>query len=310
MQSRRDFLRLMGSSAAFMTLSSLPIDLLAKNEVVKLTILHTNDVHSHIDPFPMNHPKFAGQGGCAQRASLIKEIRKLEKNVLLLDSGDIFQGTPYFNMYGGELELKLMSEMGYDAATIGNHDFDNGISGFVKQMPHATFPFINSNYDFSDTELHNKVLPYKIFEKGGLKIGVFGLGIELKGLVDRRLYGKTIYNDPVVSAAQTALLLKKEMKCDLVICLSHLGYSYKDTKISDVTLAQQSKNIDLILGAHTHTFLDEPKRFRNRDMEEILVAQTGWAGIRLGRIDYFFERKSRKKSAEGATLKISDYAIG
>src|SRR5436190_19750093 len=164
MSDRRGFLRTIAGSAALFGLSGFPVDLLAKQEIEKITILHTNDVHSHIDPFPGNDPKYAGLGGVARRAALIKKIRAEEKNVLLLDVGDIFQGTPYFNMYGGELELKLMSEMGYDASTIGNHDLDNGMDGLVSQLPHAKFPFLCSNYDFSDTALNGKTIPSKIFE--------------------------------------------------------------------------------------------------------------------------------------------------
>ena len=309
MPDRRDFLRTLAGSAALLGMSGFPLGLLAKNEIEKITILHTNDVHSHIDPFSMDDPKYPGLGGAARRAALIKKIRAEEKNVLLLDVGDIFQGTPYFNMYGGELELKLMSEMGYEASTIGNHDFDNGMEGLVKQLPNANFPLLCSNYDFSDTPLNNKTQPYKIIEKAGIKIGVFGLGIELRGLVEKKLYGNTMYLDPVAKAAYYARLLKEEKKCDLVICLSHLGYKYKEEKISDEILAKQSSNIDLILGGHTHTFLDEPVRYKNHDGKEILVAQAGWAGIKLGRIDYYIEKNSGKKEAFGSTLKISKKSI-
>ena len=301
---RRNFIRQMAGSAAVLGLSSVPLDIFARHEIVKLTILHTNDVHSHIDPFPANDPKYPGMGGASQRASIIDKIRAEEKNVLLLDSGDIFQGTPYFNLYGGELELKLMSKMQYDASTIGNHDFDNGMDGFVKQLPHASFPFLCANYDFSDTPLAGKTFPYKIFFRDGIKIGIFGLGIELAGLVDKKLYGSTKYLDPVIKAAETAHLLKKEMKCDLVICLSHLGYKYKEVKISDVELAKQSLNIDIILGGHTHTFIDSPLKIRNRNKEEVLVCQVGWAGIKLGRADYYFEISSRKKYVSASTLKV------
>ncbi len=302
-------MRTIAGSAALMGLSSFPLDLFAKNEIVKITILHTNDVHSHIDPFPENDSKYPGLGGVARRSALIKKIRAEEQHVLLLDVGDTFQGTPYFNMYGGEVEFKMMSDMGYDASTIGNHDFDNGMDGLVKQLPNANFPLLCSNYDFSDTPLNNKTQPYKIFDKGGIKIGVFGLGIELQGLVEKKLYGNTVYLDPVPKAAYYGRLLKEEKKCDLVICLSHLGYKYKEEKISDEVLAKQSSNIDLILGGHTHTFLDEPVRYKNRDGKEILVAQVGWAGIKLGRIDYYIEKKSKKKEAFGSTVKISKKPI-
>lgn len=309
MSSRRDFIRTLAGSAALIGFTGIPSDVWAKREVVKLTILHTNDVHSRIDPFPDNDPKYPGMAGVARRSALIRKIRSEEKNVLLLDSGDIFQGTPYFNLYGGELELSLMSEMGYDAATIGNHDFDNGMDGLLKQMPNAKFSFVNINYDFSDTPLNGKIIPYKIFKKGGLNIGVFGLGIELQGLVDAKLYGNTRYSDPVSNANTTARLLKQEMNCQLVICLSHLGYKYNEKKISDEILAQQTSNIDLILGGHTHTFLDEPVRYRNSEKKEVLVAQVGWAGIRLGRIDYYFNVHSGKKESFGSSVKISRKTI-
>src|SRR6185436_2852124 len=163
--NRRDFLKKISAGAALASIGGIPLDAFGKKEVVKITMLHTNDVHSHIEPFPDNDPKYACMGGVAQRSAMINNIRSAEKNVLLLDSGDIFQGTPYFNLYGGELELKLMSMMKYDASTIGNHDFDNGIEGLAKQLPNATFPLLNCNYDFSDTVLEDKTAPYKIFVK-------------------------------------------------------------------------------------------------------------------------------------------------
>ena len=306
MNNRREFLKkTLLSSAGLFALNAIPNEVFAKSDLVKITILHTNDVHSHIDPFPDNHPKFAGLGGAVRRAALIKKIRSEEKNVLLLDVGDIFQGTPYFNMYGGELEFKLMSLMKYDASTIGNHDFDNGIAGLVKQLPHANFPFINCNYDFSDTAMAGKTIPHKIFMKEGIKIGIFGLGIEMEGLVDKKMYENTRYLDPVQKAAEVTHYLKMEQKCDLIICLSHLGYKYDTKKISDVELAKHSKNIDIILGGHTHTFFDKPLSFKNLDGKEVLVAQVGWAGIRLGRVDYIFEKKSKKNTSEGYSIKIS-----
>ncbi|MCE3279782.1 MAG: twin-arginine translocation signal protein [Bacteroidetes bacterium] len=283
LNSRRAFLKKSAfAGAGFFALSSIPDEVFAKTDLVKLTILHTNDVHSHVDPFPDNDPKYPGLGGAVNRAAVIKKIRAEEKNVLLFDVGDIFQGTPYFNMYGGELEFKLMTMMQYDASTIGNHDFDNGLEGLVKQLPHANFPFINCNYDFSDTPMAGKTLPHKIFVKDGISIGVFGLGIELDGLVEKRMYGNTKYLDPILKAAEASRYLKHEKKCDLVICLSHLGYSSRGKQINDVELAKQSKNIDVILGAHTHTFLDKPAEYENSDGKKILVAQVGWAGIRLG----------------------------
>ena len=186
------------------------------------------------------------------QAGLIKLIREQEEHVLLFDAGDIFQGTPYFNYYGGELEFKLMSEMKYDAATLGNHDFDNGLDGLKRQLPHAKFPFLIANYDFSNTKLKDVFKPYKVFKKGGIKIGVFGIGIELDSLVPRELYKNTIYEDPIKKANHYSDLLKNKESCELIVCLSHLGLKYKTNKISDMKLARETRFIDLIIGGHTH----------------------------------------------------------
>ncbi len=307
MNDRRRFLKqLVLGGVGLTALRGYSANTLAASDLVKLTILHTNDVHSHIDPFPINDPKYPGLGGVARRAALIKKIREQEENVLLLDAGDVFQGTPYFNYYGGELEFKLMTQMGYDACTVGNHDFDNGLEGLEKQLPHAGFPFICSNYDFSDTVMYNKTLNYKVFEKGGIKIGVFGLGIELEGLVMKKNYGKTRYLDPINTAAHYAKFLRYDRQCDLVICLSHLGYKYQNKKFSDTDLASISHNIDLIIGGHTHTLLEKPVLTKNAEGKEILIAQVGWAGVYLGRIDYFFEIKKKKNHASGNGIRISD----
>ncbi|MDN5213820.1 metallophosphatase [Fulvivirgaceae bacterium BMA12] len=268
----------------------------SRDRSIRLTILHSNDMHSRIEPMPDDGRRYAGLGGMAQRAAIIKKIRATEENVLLLDAGDIFQGTPYFNFFGGELEFKLMSEMKYDAATIGNHDFDNGIDGLYKMLPHANFPFLCANYDFSGNILHNRFQPYKIFQKDQLNIGVFGLGIELKGLVNDHLSGGTRYLDPIAIAKEMVLELEKK-NCHLIICLSHLGYKYSRGKVSDHTLAEQVSGIDLIIGGHTHTFLEMPTLYKNREGHETIINQVGWAGIRLGRIDYVFNRK-RSKSVE------------
>jgi 5'-nucleotidase len=287
--NRRDFIKKSGILLAGSTFMASPINqLLAANGTTKLTILHTNDWHSRIEPFDKTDKNNAGMGGAEFRAALIKKYRAENENILLLDAGDIFQGTPYFNFYGGELEYKLMSQMGYDCVTLGNHDFDNGIDGLFKQMPHATFDFVNCNYDFKDTLLENKVLPYKIYKKGGLKIGVTGVGIELKGLVPEKLFGKIKYNDPVENLNKVAAYLKQEKKCDLVICLSHLGYNYKEGKIGDLSLAPQTKHVDLIIGGHTHTFLKEPTLVKNAVGKEVIVNQVGWAGLALGKIDFIF----------------------
>jgi 5'-nucleotidase len=304
--SRRKFLRDIAGTTAFFALYSFPVELFAASgDYTKITILHTNDWHSRIEPFPSDGGPFAGMGGAAYRAELINSIRKKEKNVLLLDAGDVFQGTPYFNFYGGELEFKLMSKMGYDACTLGNHDFDAGLDGLKKQLPNADFPFLISNYDFKDTILKDSFQPYKIFEKDGIKIGVFGLGIKLDGLVPPVLFGATVYNDPVESANKITKILKEDEHCNMVICLSHLGLKYKNGAISDETLAQRTKDIDLIIGGHTHTFMEAPASYKNLSGNETLVNQVGWAGINLGRFDFFFEKKSKAKWAKHHTVVVS-----
>ncbi|MCZ2141549.1 MAG: metallophosphatase [Bacteroidia bacterium] len=270
-------------------LSDLPFDLFAKNKIVKITILHTNDWHSRIEPFPKDGGKYAGLGGVETRAALIQKIREQESNVLLLDAGDIFQGTPYFNFFGGELEFKLMSKMKYDVATLGNHDFDNGIDGIIRQLPHATFEFINCNYSFEGTTLKEAVKPYKIFTKGGIRIGVIGVGVDLNGLVANNLWKQIKYNDPVGIVNEISTHLKSTEKCDFVICLSHLGYEYKDDKISDIRLAENSENIDLIIGGHTHTFLAKPVQVKNKKNKYVIINQVGWAGLQLGKIDLYFD---------------------
>ena len=292
--NRRTFVRALSMGGMYVLAGKFPVYANTNDvDLIKLVILHTNDVHSRVEPFPMDGGRNQGKGGVAKRAVLIEKIRAENDNVLLLDAGDIFQGTPYFNFYGGELEMKLMSAMKYDASTIGNHDFDGGMDGLVKQLPNATFPLLNTNYDFSDTVLNGHVQPYKIFNKAGLKIGVFGVGIELVGLVPQKLYLNTIYNDPIESAKKTSNLLKNELGCDYVICLSHLGFKYEGTKVSDQTLAAETEFIDLIIGGHTHTFLQEAITLPNKVQKPVIVNQVGWAGIMLGQLDVVFERNRK-----------------
>lgn len=267
----------------------------------KVTILHTNDVHSHIDEFPNNHSRHANQGGVASRAALINTIRASEENVLLLDAGDIFQGTPYFNLFQGQMEYDVMNYLKYDAATIGNHDFDIGISGLEAQLKRANFSMLNANYITKDTALAEYVKPYQIFEKSGMKIGVFGLGIELKGLVPDHLCKGVVYQDPISVLLKQEELLKAQ-GCDIIICLSHLGYAYKENKISDQELAKISKYTDLIIGGHTHTFLNAPTRLKNSLGEDVIVNQAGWAGLQLGRVDFYIHKSQKTASIFGVNL--------
>ena len=251
----------------------------------RLVILHTNDTHSTIEPFPSKHSKFPNMGGVSKRHTILQKIRSEEEHVLLLDAGDIFQGTPYFNTFNGELEMKLMSLLEYDAATMGNHDFDIGLEGFLNAQQFANFPFLCANYDFSETILSGKTKAYHIFHKAGIKIGVFGLGLALKGLVPIDKYGNTRYLDPISTANNIASELKSK-SCDLVICLSHLGFEYENKNInSDRKLAAETQNIDIILGGHTHTFFDKPLVLKNSKNKDVLVNQVGWGGVYLGRID-------------------------
>ncbi|MCH7413666.1 metallophosphatase [Belliella sp. R4-6] len=268
-----------------------------------ITIIHTNDMHSRIEPFPNDGGRNANQGGMTKLASLVKKVRSDSDNVLLLDSGDFFQGTPYFNLYGGELELKLMSQMGYDASTLGNHEFDNGLEGIKKQIEHANFNILSSNYEFTDTILKDAFLPYKIFNKSGIKIGVFALGISLDGLVGSKNYGKTKYLDPVAIAEEMVEELKRK-KCNLIVCLSHLGYSYRSEKIDDLKLASQISGIDLILGGHTHTFLDEPTLVKNAEGHTTIVNQVGTGALRLGKLDFEFSNSNKITYTSSRNLTI------
>ena len=310
MQNRREFLKNTGLVTGLMLLPSS--ELFAQNisdKTKKITILHTNDQHSRIEPFEIStNTQTSNKGGFARRATLVQKIRTQESNVVLLDAGDIFQGTPYFNFFGGELEFKLMSMMQYDAATMGNHDFDNGLEGFKKQLPHAQFDFVCSNYDFSNTILNGLTKRYKVIVKDGIRIGIFGVGIEPKGLISEHLYKETKYLDPIEISQEMTQKLRGEEKCDLVICLSHLGYEYKDepTKISDVQFAQKTSDIDLIIGGHTHTFLTEPQMLKNKLGKEVIVNQVGWAGLYLGRIDFYFEKG---KKSNYVTYKLESGVI-
>lgn len=302
---RRDFIEKTVASSALLALPSIPLmSFDSPNKTKHLTILHTNDVHSHIDPFPATDARNPNKGGVSRRSALVESIRKENPNVLLLDAGDIFQGTPYFNYYGGELEFKLMSMMKYDLATMGNHDFDNGIDGFYAQLPNASFEFVSANYDFKNTILNEIVKPYKIFVKDGIRIGVFGLGVQLDGLVDKKNYKETVYKNPVEATQEMTRILKNE-KCDLIICLSHLGYNYKNepNKISDLNLARLTKDIDLIIGGHTHTFLDKPTIVKNLEGMDVLVNQVGCYGINLGRIDFYFDAQ-KNKTNQGRTIVV------
>lgn len=272
----------------------------------RLVVLHTNDTHSRLDPFPQDGGRFAGLGGAARRAVVVQRVRDDNEHVLLFDSGDVFQGTPYFNYFGGEPEFKVMSAMGYDAATLGNHDFDNGVDGLARVLPHAEFDFVVANYDVAGTPLEERVKPFVIRDMGAFKVGVFGLGIAFERLVLARLHEGVTYLDPVESARRTAEELRNQ-GCAVVVCLSHLGYRYNDpSRPSDQTIAEKAPGIDLILGGHTHTFLPEPDKRLHGDGRATLVNQVGWAGMRLGRIDVAFDESGSPSGWAAGGYDIDD----
>lgn len=295
--NRRRFIRNVAAGTAGITLGAVPYELFAHEDFTTISILHTNDIHCHIEPFTGTNERYANKGGLARIAKLAALERQKNPNTLLLDAGDMFQGTPYFNYFKGELMLKVMSEAGYDASTIGNHEFDNGLQGIKDPLPNAEFPIISSNYDFSDTILSGSFPEYKIFRRDGVKIGIYGVGIELENLVGKKNYGATVYNDPVVVAQRMESFLKNDKKCDLVICLSHIGLRYRDNKVSDMVLAAETSFTDLIIGGHTHSYLEKPLEEKNKLGQPVIVNQAWWGGLVVGKIDFVFEKSKRNKKA-------------
>ena len=258
-----------------------PLCLVAPDSAQKtkqLVILQTSDTHSRIEPIAVNA---AGMGGTVRRATFIKEARKINPNLLLFDCGDISQGTPYYNLFQGEVEVKMMNLMGYDAMTIGNHEFDFGLENMARLFRMANFPVVCSNYDVTGTVLEGLVKPYTTFNRNGLKIGVFGLAPKMEGLVQADKCEGVVYNDPIEVAQKMADLLKNEEGCDVVICLSHLGYQLKNASC-DEELAQKTNHIDAILGGHTHSFMKEPAVYLNKDGQNVPVMHTGKSGIYVG----------------------------
>jgi len=299
---RRKFITNTSAAGALLSLGGL--NSCVSSPKKHITILHTNDVHSHIDAFPSDHSSFANLGGLARRAALVDSIRKENPNTLLFDAGDIFQGTPYFNFYGGELEFKLMSMLKYDAATIGNHDFDNGIDGLYAQLPNAKFQLLSANYDFGTTVMNGHVKPYNTYTVDGIKVGVYGLGIELNGLVTQRLFKETKYLDPFEIALDTERTLKTEENCDVIVCLSHLGFEYRsEQKPDDLKLAAKTNYTNLIIGGHTHTFLEKPTLIKNASEDTVLVNQVGCFGLNLGRIDFYFDA-AKNISGSGVSIQV------
>ena len=310
MWSRREFVKKLGLTGAFVGSGLFTKSIFARTKNKhKITLLHTNDLHSRIEPFPKKDPKYGGLGGFARLNALVKKIRREEEQVLLFDCGDVFQGTPYFNFFKGEAEFKLMSKIGYDAGNIGNHEFDNGIKGITSQLKHLNFPLLNANYDFTGTELDGKVPAYKIFEKGELRIGVFGLGVDLTGYVEPRNRETITYIDPVDTTNKMVKILKEENNCDLVVCLSHLGHKSNIGEDSDTEFAKQTRGLDVILGGHSHTLMEKPERVKDLDGEDVLINQVGWAGIALGRIDFYIDKRSNIKLVSSQLLKVDSNLV-
>ena len=256
---------------------------------VSITILSTNDVHSQVEEFPSNNKRYAGKGGFARKSAFIKRMRKENANIVLLDAGDISQGTPYYNMFGASLQFVMMDSMHYDAMTLGNHEFDNGMDSLAQAISKATFPIVCSNYDFTGTPLEGKTVPYLIIKKQGVKIGIIGLGVELAGLANKSNYGNTKYLDPIQQANKYAKLLK-DKGCSLIIVLSHLGFELKSNEMSDIILAQKTENIDLIIGGHTHTNMNEPFYEMNIKNRKVAIIQSAHAGLKITKTTYEFSK--------------------
>lgn len=250
----------------------------------QLVVLHTNDTHSCVMPINPNlaDTATANRGGFLRRVAMIKEERRQNPNLLLFDSGDFSQGSPYYSLFKGDVEVGLMNEMKYDAATIGNHEFDFGIDNMVRLFKMAKFPIVCSNYDFTGTELAQIVKPYTIIYREGLKIGVFGLGPQLAGLVTEKNYGCIKYLDPIAKANEMTEILKKKEKCDVIICISHLGW--KIDGIDDSELIPATRNIDLILGGHSHSYFKELEYLNNLDGKAVPVDQNGKSAIWVGKM--------------------------
>jgi len=256
-----------------------------------LTILHTNDTHSCIMPLNKNlgDTVLADRGGYLRRIALINEERRKDPSLLLFDSGDFSQGSAYYTMFKGDVEVELMNQMGYDAATIGNHEFDFGLENMIRVFKLCKFPIVCSNYDFGDTELKDIVKPYIILKRNGVKIGVFALCPKLDGLVFTKNYGPLVYLDPVKVAQQMVDLLKKQKKCDVVICLSHLGWKVSEFPCDRVV--RETTGIDLVLDGHTHTYMKKLEYVKDKSGHPVPVDQNGKHGALVGKLQLSLDKK-------------------
>lgn len=256
----------------------------------QLLILHTNDTHSCVIPLNPNlaDTMLAGRGGFLRRAAMIDQMRKEDKELLLLDSGDFSQGSPYYTMFKGDVETELMNIMGYDAATIGNHEFDFGLDNMARLFKKVNFPIVCANYDFTGTVVEGLVKPYVVIKRKGVKIGIFGLSPKLEGLVMASTCAGVKYLNPIKTANDIADKLKNEEKCDVVICLSHLGWD--EAGLNDMEMMAKTRNIDLVLGGHSHSYFQKLNYVRNLDGKEIPNDQNGKHGIFVGKITLNLEK--------------------
>ena len=252
----------------------------------RLVILHTNDTHSQIFPITPQLPDTmkAGRGGFLRRIAMLKEERAKHPDLLYFDSGDFFQGSAYFTMFKGDVEVGLMNLMGIDASTIGNHEFDFGMENMARVFKMANFPILCSNYDFTGTVMEGITKPYIVIKRNGVKIGVFAVCPKMKGLVSDKNCVGVKYLDPAKVALETATMLKGKKKCDVVICISHLGWNSNRGE-DDQYMIQGSRNIDLVLGGHTHTYMPTLEYWNNMDGKPVPVDQNGKAAIFVGRIE-------------------------
>ena len=259
---------------------------------VKLVILHTNDTHSQVEPSEKSSLATSDMGGYARRMGVIEKIRSEEKNVLLLDAGDYWQGTPYFNFFNGRIEIDALNRMKYDATTLGNHEFDNGTDTLAAVIQNLNNPLISSNYDVTNSVIRDFVKPWIVIKKAGLKIGVMALNVNPESLILESNIRDVNYIDPVAKAQEISEYLKNKEKCDLIICLSHLG-SDKDSKsVNDFEIARKTKFIDVIIGGHSHTMLENTKT-QNAAGREVIIAQMAKSGFYLGRIDLQLSKKQK-----------------
>ena len=263
----------------------LSISSAVSQEKVKITILHTNDTHSQVEPAGKNN-----MGGYARRMGVVNQIRAEEKNVLLLDAGDYWQGTPYFNFFNGRIEVDAMNRMKYDVATLGNHEFDNGLDTMFAVLKEAEFPIVSSNYVFESAGLENLIKPYFMLEIDDVRIGIMALNVNPEGLIAQSNYRGMVYLDPIVVAKEMSEFLKKEKGCDLIVCLSHLGADSNKTKVTDFDIVRATKHIDVIIGGHSHQIIENTTE-KNLDGREIIIAQMGKSGLYIGRIDLELEKK-------------------